>query len=434
MPTAIRTPPEFTRRTSSESGRTLSSELARAHAELGTVLAECGFVLDTEAWFERSSPGEADFFVAVELGEGEAAAVLVEHSGAWSWWFEAERPVPRPSRTAFILARTSLAESGRHQDDVHVRVLRFTSPPPAVVSAQWIDRNVVTELIEFPSAAPQNGDAAEAQKPAIAPASLGLLASQQRKPRILVFMHGALDATLPAFALSWLQPDEVTSDAPSAFVGFDHRTLSVEPVLNARELLSALSSVAWQEPPTIDFLCDGRGGLVARAFAEAVADQANRTVEVGRIRVRFSRASSTATELINLHTNVLVGNARFAAHLVPEAPTLTFLRRGFRAFAEYLKAVASGVLRRDGAIGLGALVSDDELLNLVRSGDSTAGRVELKVEYLESYCDFIPVFVNGLLDRIDLVSHPQLGSLSGSRRPITRASARFLVGGRYTKI
>ncbi len=51
-------------------------------------------------------------------------------------------------------------------------------------------------------------------------------------------------------------------------IGFDHATLSEDPLENATELLHRLQEIKYPYPPRIDIITHSRGGLVARSLME----------------------------------------------------------------------------------------------------------------------------------------------------------------------
>ncbi|MEO7057203.1 MAG: alpha/beta hydrolase [Caldimonas sp.] len=106
--------------------------------------------------------------------------------------------------------------------------------------------------------------------------------------RALLFIHGTTSSTAGAFA-GLRQNGDVLERLYAAYegrvVGFNHHTMSVPVIANARDLLAALAPAPGDYH--FDIVCHSRGGLVARALAHLDADTLPRppgvNVRVGRI-------------------------------------------------------------------------------------------------------------------------------------------------------
>ena len=96
---------------------------------------------------------------------------------------------------------------------------------------------------------------------------------RSRPARILLAIHGTFSSTTGGFgglaAHTWGR--ELLSAAAGeydAVIGYDHRTLSVDPLENASDLLERLRPAELRHAPQLDVIAHSRGGLVARSLTE----------------------------------------------------------------------------------------------------------------------------------------------------------------------
>ncbi len=108
------------------------------------------------------------------------------------------------------------------------------------------------------------------------------LKAQGLQGRILLLVHGTFSNTDNllfegiAKAGSGAQFIADIQDRYDHVLSFDHPTLSVDPVVNARELAVLLNGA----PKDVDIVCHSRGGLVTRWFVEAMERNPTR---IGRV-------------------------------------------------------------------------------------------------------------------------------------------------------
>ena len=120
---------------------------------------------------------------------------------------------------------------------------------------------------------------------------------------VLLFVHGTFDNTRGAFGALGLQPDGVAFltraiEQYDAVLGFDHKTLSVDPLQNARQLDELLAPFAASTALTVDVVCHSRGGLVTRSLAEKVLPSAGRGSTLATTdRIVFLGATNAGTHL-----------------------------------------------------------------------------------------------------------------------------------------
>ena len=96
-----------------------------------------------------------------------------------------------------------------------------------------------------------------------------------RPVRVLLFVHGTFSSTVGAFGVLAASEDGrgflgTLISAYDAVIGFDHKTLSVDPKQNAEALLKRLKKHQPGSDFVIDVITHSRGGLVTRSFVEQV--------------------------------------------------------------------------------------------------------------------------------------------------------------------
>jgi hypothetical protein len=114
--------------------------------------------------------------------------------------------------------------------------------------------------------------------------------------RVLVLVHGIFDSVFgPAFSPLLLWGDlleRLQRHYRQRIYGFDHETLSVDPVQNARELMSWLPSNT-----EIDIVCHSRGGLVTRALLQHPEFQKRLKTDIRIRKVIFMGAANEGSPL-----------------------------------------------------------------------------------------------------------------------------------------
>ncbi|WP_323096608.1 CHAT domain-containing protein [Intrasporangium sp. YIM S08009] len=234
--------------------------------------------------------------IDVDVAPDQDAVVLVERDGVWSWHLPAERtrdlgdgprtvsfridvqPVgpahprggaPRSGRATRGVG-TPAAERGLIGDLVHgaaeAIVLRFVAPLLGHV-VDHLEASTRTGLVHV------TGEPLEEWRPVDTLAGVPL--PTDRPPRVLLLVHGTFSSTAGAFGALSLAPGaggfvRTLVEAYDAVVGYDHRTLSLDPEQNARDLLDRLRVPGVRDDLVIDVVTHSRGGLVTRSFIEEV--------------------------------------------------------------------------------------------------------------------------------------------------------------------
>jgi hypothetical protein len=352
--------------------------------------------------------------LTVELAPDESAALLVECDGVVAWQFpeDDQSAAPRagggvPARQVrFTVQAPGAASAASAQqrnvfadwilDRVRAVVLKFATSSVAGVLVAVLEKDKRTGPVVLLAGA----QATEWEKPG----DFSAVSLPDADPRILLFLHGTFSSTAGGFgdlvATRWGQALlQEAGEKYHAMLGFDHRTLSVEPSDNARKLYEALRTLRSQQPPTIDIVCHSRGALVARWLIENILPTASWQPKIGK--VIFVGATNAGTELarpenwhalLDVLTNLALASRRALAFI--GAPQAGFaageLVQGIGDFVRYLVDAAVADKR---APGLAAMNPDGEFvaeINLVEAGAPTPA----DAQYYAVTSNFRPALVD----------------------------------------
>lgn len=191
-----------------------------------------------------------------------------------------------------------------------------------------------------------------------------------RAARVLLFVHGTFSSTIGGYgaltATPWgqefLRAAYVNYDA---VIGFDHATLSDDPLENATDLLTRLQGANWPHPPRFDVITHSRGGLVLRSLTEHLVPLANFPARFER--VIFVAATNGGTQLaepknwhtlIDLYTNLSVAACRLIG-MMPQAKAVTVvLNEIVHGLGTFVKYCATTVVSERAVPGLAAMEPD----------------------------------------------------------------------------
>ncbi|MEM8558772.1 MAG: CHAT domain-containing protein [Bacteroidota bacterium] len=423
-------------KTRTRSGGT--SEAARSPEDpLVNALTETGLALD--AWAEyavtsgkasdgrrtpssrRSLETDVDSTVLnidVDLAPGEQAMVLVEQDGHYSWAFQPDETTAEEAPTTggrkrsgakldtvrfSVDLRAAGEMSGTRSfgwikkkiaDRVSAFVLKFAAKVVAKHTMKFLERHVQTGLVVI------SRKQVEKEPPASLyshakwtlhrdPATLKL--PEDRPPRILLMVHGTFSSTVGSYGALG------ETDAGKAFLreaartydlilGFDHATLSEDPMENALRLEELLSELPWRRdaPPVFDAVAFSRGSLVLRSLIEVVLPDTQLPFKFERaILVGATNGGTQLAEpdnwkaLIDLYTNLIGGASRLLSLVAPGAAgaagIVSGLLSGIGSFAKYL---ATESVTRGGVPGLAAMEPQGDFvttLNAHNPGQPGAG-------------------------------------------------------------
>ena len=374
----------------------------------------------------------------LDLGPEDGAVLLLEQDGLYSWHFPSETEIPappRPRRRGIAPARTARftiefhrtpqagpQRRGLVEDFIMAKaralVLRFAARAALGPTMEFLERNVRRALVVMDRDEPQAWRAIDKLSELTLP--------NDRPARLLLFVHGTFSSTLGSFGGLGVTPWgrtflEAARANYDAVIGFDHPTLSEDPLANARDLLQRLDLDRLAHPPRIDAISYSRGGLVLRSLLEdllpslASKPEIRRAIFVAVVNggTLLARPENWHT-LIDLYTNLAAAACRVIA-LFPQATFGAVLMRelvqGIGAFAKYL---ATEAVTRGGIPGLAAMEPDGPFisaLNQTQPGQMTpaesqfyavlsvfdpAGAMKLK----EIPQQLLLALTNGLIDQL----------------------------------
>src|SRR4051794_3523335 len=333
----------------------------------------------------------------VDVPADHDAVVLLERDGVYSWHLpvgagDRSRSIDRGPRTAsFSLSVQPQPPQRPHRpvrgldvtlprsdrgllgDLAHgalqAIVLRFAALVVVGRVVDHLESTVRTGLVHV------TGSALEQWTPIDSLAEVGL--PTDRPARVLLLVHGTFSSTTSAFGALALTPGaegfvDTLVAAYDAVVGFDHRTLSVDPERNARDLLALLAPHKGEL--LVDVVTHSRGGLVTRSFVEEVLPGSGLRVSVESIV--FVAATNGGThladpkrwhDLVDLYTNlVMVASSGLALvpGAAPFAAVVGGVVRGIGALVKYLVSYAAS---GDGVPGLAAMTPDGPFVSALNT-------------------------------------------------------------------
>ncbi len=333
--------------------------------------------------------------VEVDVPVGEDAVVLLERDGVYSWHL----PKNRAQRTR---ALTAGPHTARFEIDVQPRATK--RPPKPHGATQTRTKGLLGDLVQgaaqalvFTFAAPALLEKAiEKMEDHVRPGLVHLVDADvaswrrfetldqlqlptDRPVRILLFVHGTFSSTVSAFAALALDENgrgflRTAIAAYDAVIGFDHKTLSVDPRENARNLLKRLRKHHPEDQFVIDVITHSRGGLVTRAFAEDVLPGADwpATVDIAVFVAATNAGTRLAdpgrwNDLVDLYTNLGAATATGLSAIPGGAPVALVVAgvvKGIGAFVKYLVSYAA---EGEDVPGLKAMVPGGEFLEELNS-------------------------------------------------------------------
>jgi len=319
--------------------------------------------------------------VDVDVPAGEDAVVLLERDGMYSWQLPRGGP-SRRSRSIDLAPRTvsfdidvqperrarshrsvgagsgDVGRPGRRPDRgllgdvvhgaVQAIVLRFVAPAIADKVVEKLESSVRTGLVHI------TGGSLDQWQPIGSVADLKL--DTDWTPRVLLLAHGTFSSTSSAFGALCVTPGaegfvDTLVTAYDAVIGYDHKTLSVDPEQNARDLLDVLSAGGAGRELQVDVITHSRGGLVTRSLVETVLPQSSWKGTVDNIV--FVAATNGGThladperwhDLVDLYTNLVLVNAaglQLVPGAAPFAEIVGGVVKGIGAFVKYLASYAT---------------------------------------------------------------------------------------------
>ncbi len=340
---------------------------------------------------DRPAPNRpATVKVEVDVPAGQDAVVLVEREGVYSWHLP-KNPAQR-TRALDLGTRTA-----RFEIDVQPRATK--RPPEPHGATRTRTKGLLGDLVQgaaqalvFRFAAPALLEKAiERMEAHVRPGLVHLTDADvskwqrfetldqlhlptDRPVRILLFVHGTFSSTVGAFAALGVDENgkgflRTAIAAYDAVIGFDHRTLSVDPRENARNLLERLRTHRPQDQFVIDVITHSRGGLVTRAFAEEILPSADwpATVDIAVFVAATNAGTRLAdperwNDLIDLYTNLAAAGATGLSVIPGAAPVALVVGGVVKGIAAFVKYLVSYAAEGDDVPGLKAMRPDGPFL------------------------------------------------------------------------
>jgi CHAT domain/Ternary complex associated domain 7 len=329
------------------------------------------------------SPATVELRLPVEANE--RAVVLLEQDGVYHWKLPDEtvhperprrrgvQPVAEPGVVTFRIELRPTPGGAQQRGllshvvagAVRVFVLKFAGHAVVGNVLGYLERNIRTGLIEMTAKDPTKWRAVE-------PADVKL--PKRRPARILLFVHGTFSSTVGAFG--GLGSHDFLDNALKhydAVLGFDHRTLSLDPLENATALMGLLRALKTSEAPAIDVITHSRGGLVTRSLIELLLPF-EREWHPRIDHVVFVAATNGGTRLaepdnwhsfVDLYTNVALAGTR-ALGLIPQAQPFAVIAGGvIRGVGALVKYLIDEVVTDKAAPGLAAMEPDGDFVRKI---------------------------------------------------------------------
>ncbi len=358
----------------------------------------------------------------VPLSPDEQAVVLLEDEGEYRWVIDGQpltSAAPKRGRSTTTAPRQlrfsieikaappplgAAAKRGAVKRNwlteklfgtVTAYVFRFVVKVAGKKVVQILERNVEQGLVTITAADPQQWQRLENDAPLPQALPAG------RSPRVLLFVHGTFSSTVGSFGALGVIPEgrDFLGRAFAhydAVIGFDHPTLSVDPLKNASEMLARLKRVKWPAQPELDIIAFSRGGLVARSLIEHLLPGARWGATIGRVVfVGCTNAGTQLAEPANWHrfadhyTNLALGTTRALSLIPGTLGATTIASHVIRGVGALVKALASGAITDNAVPGLAAMEPDGEFVLRI-NGAQPGQPAPAEAQYFAVTSDFEP--------------------------------------------
>ena len=331
-----------------------------------------------------------DFKLA--LAPNEDAVVLLEQDGMYSWQFaneikskkarSAKRGVPAVDAQRLVQFRITLDmepstndRSTRRGiledfalDKVKAFIFKFAARVAVGQAMKYLERNVRRGLVNMT-------DVEDPAKWELVTNPSTLKLPKNRPARILLFIHGTFSSTIggygPLTTTPWgrkfLQTAQSNYDA---VIGFDHATLSDDPLENATDLLNRLQMIDWTYTPRFDIITHSRGGLVARSLMEHLLPLSKFKAVIERvIFVAVTNGGTKLAEpenwqtLIDMYTNISVAACRLIGMIPQAKPVTTIFNEIVKSIGALVKYSATTAINDRNIPGLAAMEPDGKFIS-----------------------------------------------------------------------
>lgn len=328
--------------------------------------------------------------LALDIADDEDAVLLVETGGRYEWVLPKHEPRSRtralgspggrvarfdivvPPRPARPRTLRDLGGPARDIGGALATVLSFAAPTLAGAAIRLLETHVDPGLVHITSPDVSTWTHVEGL------ADVGL--DPARPNRVLLFVHGTFDTTAGAFGglTATVEGRAFLTEALGAYdavVGFDHRTLSVDPLANATDLGERLSRLRATSPVSLDVVCHSRGGLTTRSFAESVLPnlawrgQVDRAVFVASTNAGTHFADPERwKDLVDLYTNLVAAHARALADLPGGGVVADVVLAAVKGIGALVRWLSSYATDPDRVPGIAAMDPDGAFVRII-NGD-----------------------------------------------------------------
>jgi hypothetical protein len=221
----------------------------------------------------------------------------------------------------------------------------------------------------------------------------------QGPPRILLMVHGTFSTTAGSFsALTTTAEGQAFLAAArsqyDAVWGFDHKTLGQGVEQNARAMLDALDPLLPQGA-IIDAVAYSRGGLVYRAFAEALLPARRPDIKIGK--AAFVGCTNGGTHLaepdnwetlVDLYTNIVMASSRIVSAVAGGGALSPIVSEVIETIAQFIKYFAVVGVTDRRVPGLADMEPGSALVKAL----NTATHPAAPIDYFAVTSNFKPTF------------------------------------------
>src|SRR4051794_6531969 len=327
---------------------------------------------------QDTAPGTVQ--LDVDISPDEDAVVLLERDGVYSWHlpvdtgrrtrsldpgpqtrhFEIDvQPVPAPAPPAPSDRRDRGLLGSVVEGAAHALVFRFVAPALLDKAVEKMEAHVKTGLVHLTGTDVSGWKRFETLDELHLPTD--------RPVRVLLFIHGTFSSTAGGFGALGVGENgsgflRTAISAYDAVIGFDHKTLSLDPKQNAEDLLARLEKHHPNAELVLDIVTHSRGGLTTRSFVEQALPPSGWPASVDNIVFVASTHAGTHladperwSDLVDIYTNLAAVSAKVLTLAGAGAVGVIVggVVKGIGAFVKYLVSYAA---KGDDVPGLKAMV------------------------------------------------------------------------------
>jgi hypothetical protein len=360
------------------------TDVASALTDAGNLILADSFALNVDAAAapatgrrgRRGAPTSTAAQLSVDVGADEHAIVLVEQDGYYAWITGTKLTTPSVRRgpAANMVTFTIPIDTVPQGEEPARRgvLTEALIKPITTIVFKFVAHIVVGQLVKRLERSVQTGFVKITGPDPLAwikaPEPQQLELPADRRARVLLLLHGTFSSTRGGFG-SLAATDaggrflEKTVAAYDLVLGFDHHTLSADPMENAEELLAQLRALAPQSGVDIDVVTHSRGALVVRSLVEQLLPPGDKLAIRNAAMVAGPNAGTLLANppnwstLVDLYTNLVVACCRVIALAGPTAATVgTIMRESLQAVAILVKAIVTDAADEQRVPGLAAMV------------------------------------------------------------------------------